>query len=139
MLITKSKAAKGRAYPLKSSALERALVEASISHEVSLSYGHSGKLFEAYFWIPNPNVPYERFYIRVSSVASGSCHEARELMENSVIPEFVSWANAILCLPLNSPRRMETQMFVRDFSPAPPNHSIHSTVPLRGPACDVDR
>ena len=60
MYIEKSPIAKNMSYVLKSSVLERALLQADIEMEVHLIHGHGVDLFTGYFWPPNPNVPHER-------------------------------------------------------------------------------
>ena len=70
-------------------------------------------LLDAYFWPPNPNIKYERIYVRVGAVPSTEARWVREYLESTAIPELVAWAQQIASLPLNSPARRETQHFSR--------------------------
>ena len=101
---------KGHSYPLKPSALEAALLDAGIEIDVHLIRSF-GELFDAYFWPPNRNIPYERLYVRAGSVSSDRASEAMLHAETVMIPELVSWLNNILTLDSNSPIRREQQMF----------------------------
>jgi hypothetical protein len=73
-------------------------------------------LFECFFWPPNPNVAHERLYIRTSAVQRAKVHEARILLENSVLPEFATWLQGILALAPASAIRREEQHFERALS-----------------------
>ena len=71
------------------------------------------RLSKPFFWPPNPNVPQERLYIRTGAVPEVKADEAREFVENSVIPEFAAWLQAILALAPDSTIRREEQYFER--------------------------
>ena len=108
MDIDKDKLPKGLVYPLKTSMLESALAEAGITTYVHLLYNRqSPHLLEAFYWLPNANVPHDRFYIRTSAVEIQQVSTLRQQLETSVIPEFVDWASELLSLPENSPKLHE--------------------------------
>jgi len=81
---------KGQRYTLKPTALEGALSAAGIDIDTHLIRA-PGKLSYAYFWPPNPNVPYERLYIRTGSVSAAEVAEARQRMEAVTLPALVKW------------------------------------------------
>ncbi len=58
--------------------------------------------FESFYWLPNENIDYDRFYIRTGTVKSSLRHEAKERMEQEIIPEFIIWSKQIIALPENS-------------------------------------
>ena len=89
MHIQKDKIRKGFGYPLKSSLLEKALLEADITTDVHLIYGNNSRLFEAFYWVPNENVPFDRFYVRTGAFEASRVSELRAELESSIIPEFI--------------------------------------------------
>jgi hypothetical protein len=99
---------KGQSYPLKPSALEAALAEAHVDIDRHLIRS-PGQLFYAYFWPPNPNVPYERLYVRIGSVPSELAADTRRHVEAVTIPRLVGWIAGILAADRNSPIRREKQ------------------------------
>jgi hypothetical protein len=109
-----AKLPKGQSYPLKPTALEAALASANISIQLHLTRSPSG-LFDAYFWPSNPNVSYERLYVRAGSVPKERSAEVRHRMETVVIPSLVKWIADILAQDRNSPVRREQQRI--DLSP----------------------
>jgi hypothetical protein len=113
--IGKPKAPKGMGYPLKSSVLVAALAEAGISIDLQLSFNDGHIFFDAFFWPPNPNVPYERLYVRAGAVPANEIRDARLDLENVVLPGLVAWMKEILALPKNAPRRREKQSFSGHF------------------------
>ena len=115
MHIEKKKLSKGLSYPLRASALEAALSDSAIAADAHLIQGGGNKLFECFFWPPNPNVPHERLYIRTAAVPEASANEARFFVEKSVIPEFAAWLKGILALAPNSTVRREEQYFERSL------------------------
>ena len=115
MDIEKSKLPKDLSYPLKSSVLENSLESAGIDVNIHLLYKGSHQFFEAFYWLPNENVDYDRFYIRTGAVKSSDVRKAKAYMENQVIPEFIKWANEIVKLPNNSPKLQEKLHFSRVF------------------------
>jgi len=115
MQIRKERLPKGMSYPLKSSALNAALIEAGNATKIELMIGPNHRYFEAYFWPCNKRVDHDRFYIRTGAVSSVEGGEARECMESRVLPDFIAWAQALLALPTNSPDRHKESYFWRDF------------------------
>lgn len=115
MHIEKKKLSCGLSYPLRTSALETALSGAAMAANAHLIQGGGGKLFECFFWPPNPKVPHERLFIRTAAVPATSANEARLFIENSVIPEFAAWLQGILSLAPNSTVRREEQYFERSL------------------------
>jgi hypothetical protein len=99
---------KGHSYPLQPTALEAALVGAGISIDLHF-IRKPGDLFDAHFWPPNANVPYDRLYVRVGSVPTEKAAEARHRMEAIVIPSLIKWLADILAQDRKSPRRREKQ------------------------------
>jgi len=83
--------------------------------DTHLIYSPNHSFFEAFYWLPNENVDYDRFYIRTGAVETKDAHNAREYMENKVIPEFITWANQIISLPSNSPKFQEELHYARVF------------------------
>jgi len=116
MHIENAKLPRGMSYPLKTAFLAETLRTAQIELDTSLVRGTSGALFEAHFWPPNPDVGYERLFLRACAVAAADSSKARAYLETSVVPEFIAWVRAILSAPMNSPARRDQQYFVRKFS-----------------------
>jgi hypothetical protein len=98
----------GHSYPLKPTALEAALANADISIDLHLIRS-PGDLFDAHFWPPHANVPYERLYVRAGSVPKEQAAEARHKMETVVLPSLVKWIADILAQDRDSPVRREQQ------------------------------
>ena len=99
---------KGQSYPLRPSKLAAALAGAGIAIDVHLVRS-PGDLFDAQFWPPNPNIPYERLYVRAGSVPAKVGAAARRQAETTMIPALVKWVAGILALDENSPIRREKQ------------------------------
>lgn len=99
---------KGQSYPLKPSRLEAALADAGICIDTDLAR-RPGRLFDALFWPPSPNVPYERLYIRIGSVPSEQAAEARSRMEEVILPRLIEWIANILAQDVRSPVRRKEQ------------------------------
>jgi hypothetical protein len=134
MHIAKAKLPKGMSYPLKSSVLAEALSVAGIAVDTQLLFSPNHQFFEAFFWPPNANVPYERLYLRTGTVQGADGHAAREHISKVVIPEFIKWAQSILSLPANSPSRRSEQHRAWEFGTPAPNSALltdASTSPLR--------
>jgi hypothetical protein len=100
---------KGYGYILKPSSLVSALIAAEVNIEVNLTRSHSRKLFDAHFWIPNPNVPHERLYIVAGTAKASDLPEIRSKVMNEAIPELVQWISGILELDTKSPIRRQSQ------------------------------
>lgn len=104
-----AKLPKSQGYPLRPSTLEEALKRAGISIDVYLNR-QPGSLFDAHFWPPSPNVPYERLYIRVGSIPVEQVGAVRREFEAKTIPVLVKWIAGILAHDLKSPVRREQQV-----------------------------
>ncbi|CCD92218.1 conserved hypothetical protein [Bradyrhizobium sp. ORS 375] len=104
-----AKLPKTQGYPLSPSALDDALKRAGVSIDVLL-IRQPGTLFDAHFWPPNPNVPYERLYVRVGSVPVDQVGPIRREFEAKKLPVLVEWIASILAHDLKSPVRREEQM-----------------------------
>ncbi|MCP4214259.1 MAG: hypothetical protein GY765_06360 [bacterium] len=116
MIIDKQKLPKGCSYALKTSMMEKAFAENEITTHTHLIYSMSKIFFHAYYWLPNPNIDYFRFYIRVGHVQSSRRREALQYMQDSVIPEFIRWAKEMVSLPSNSTGLSKELEFRRDFT-----------------------
>ena len=104
MLSETRKLPKGQSYPLKPTMLEAALAIANVQIDLHLIRA-PGDLFDAHFWPPNANVPYERLYVRAGSVSKEQAAEARHRMETVVIPRLIEWLADIMAQDLRSPTR----------------------------------
>ena len=104
-----AKLPKGQSYPLKPTALDAALLEADIKLDAYLIRS-PGNLFDAHFWPPNYNVPYERLYVRAGSVPSTDAAEARHKIETVTLPALIKWISGILAQDRKSPIRREQQV-----------------------------
>lgn len=102
MIITKSKLPKGFTYPLKSSLLKNSLEAAGISLPVTLRYETNAELVVASYFFPRTWEDYEKIHINSGSVKSRDSVQAREHLDNIVIPEFIVWLNGNLKSPDNS-------------------------------------
>lgn len=100
-------------YPLKSSVLENALMSAGITLHTHLIQRPGKIFFDAHLWPPNPNIPYERLYIRASAVPTEKGQTARDYLETVVIPDLISWINNLLAQPPNSTQRRERGDYFR--------------------------
>ena len=116
MEIEKRKLPKGYSYALKSTMIENVFKENNITTYTHLIYCYSEIFFDAHYLIPNQNVDYYRFYIRAGHVESIRRKEAMMFMQNSVIPEFIKWANELISLPENSTKLLEGPYFRRNFT-----------------------
>ncbi|WP_332804256.1 hypothetical protein [Sphingomonas sp. RT2P30] len=101
-----AKLPKGQSYPLRPSKLEEALASSSLSIDVYLTRT-PGRFFNAHFWPPSPNVPYERIYIQAGSVPTGEALIARAEVEGKALPALVEWIEGIVALDAKSPARRE--------------------------------
>ena len=113
--IEKEKLPKGLSYALKTSTIERVLVENQIDTYVHLIYSKSKIFFDAHYWLPNENVDYFRLYVRAGSVQSNQRKDAEIYMNNIVIPAFVVWAKRLTKLPENSTELLSENYFCRNF------------------------
>lgn len=116
--ISKDKIPKEYRYVLKTSQLEQAFEKYEIDIHVDLNYGLPQgveHIFEAFFWLPNEKVSYNRLYLRVGAVLKTDFLEVREKMEEFVLPEFILWIKEILNLPEDSPQLKHGLHFMAVF------------------------
>jgi hypothetical protein len=112
--VSKRKLPKGLSYVLKTSHLEKALLDAGIDCHVDLVYWvpQSGNsILQGHFWLPNENVPHPRVYVRAGVVPKALRVAASEALLESALPQFLSWLQGILALPDQSPALHETLYF----------------------------
>jgi len=103
--ITKAKIPEKYSFVLKTKQLENILIENNINIHIDLAYWvpqKIGSIFDAFLWLPNENISYNRLYIRVGVVLKKEINQAREKMEEIVLPEFIIWCKNILALLNNS-------------------------------------
>lgn len=107
-IIDKPKVPKGLSYVVKSSAVENAFgdLEADLNLHINFFTSKEGKtgrrIFECSYWLPNPNVPYRRFYIQIGTVPFEEKKIVNELISESVLPQFAEWAKFMHSMPDNS-------------------------------------
>jgi hypothetical protein len=104
--ISKPKLAKGLSYVLKTSQLEKALLDAEIDCYVSLVYWMpqgGGSILEGHYWLPNEKVSYPRVYVRAGFVPSVLRSAASEALMELALPKFIDWLGWIVALPERSP------------------------------------
>ena len=100
--ISKPKLAKGLSYVLKTSQLEKALLDARIECHISLVYWmpqSGGSILEGHYWLPNKKVSYPRVYVRAGVVPSALSSAASEVLMESALPKFIDWLAWIIALP----------------------------------------
>lgn len=108
LTIYKARLPKGLSYVLKTSQVEDALSPLDIDINVQLNFrvsraGETGtRIFECYYWLPNANVPYNRFYINIGTVHHDDKILAASLMTTTAIIAFTKWVKFIALLPANS-------------------------------------
>ena len=119
--IEKPKSPKGQSYVLKTASLQEMLSDAGIATAVHLIYRPFNKAFSkitllsCYYWLPNGNVPYSRFYISVSAVAFEDRKMADELMQLRILPELISWMQNIVAQPEDSTSIHHNMLFIAMF------------------------
>ncbi len=104
--ISKPKQPKGLAYVLQTSQLEKALSDEGLDCHVDLQYWlphGGGSILEAHYWLPNPNVPYPRVYVRAGVVPIAKVGDARAALATVALPRFIAWLREIVDLPADSP------------------------------------
>jgi hypothetical protein len=116
MKIEKHKLPKGFSYALKSSMLEKAFTENNIITTTQLIYSKSDIFFDAYYWLPNHNVDYSRFYIRAGHVQSDQRKAALQYTQDIVIPDFIRWAKELFSLPEDNTKLLRENYFRRNFT-----------------------
>jgi hypothetical protein len=102
---------KGWAYPLKATALVRALEFEHLTIDTHLRQIHGSWLLRGHFWPLSPNVGYDRLYVVACAVPSANLATARESLASEVLPTFALWARRILDQPADSPARRQKQDF----------------------------
>ena len=102
MDIKKHKLPKGFTYPLKSSLVESTLKKVGIELPVTLYYESDAELLVATYYFPRTWEDYEKIVLFSGSVSSRNSEEARQHLENNVLPEFTSWISGFHNLPENS-------------------------------------
>ena len=105
--ISKQKIPNNYSYVLKTGQLKKILDDNNIQIHIDLNYCFAFStelcsIFEALYWLPNENIPYDRVYIRAGALPKENIFIAREKLEKKVLPEFVIWIKNILSLPYNS-------------------------------------
>lgn len=106
--VEKPKTWKGLSYPLKTSLLKDAVEAAEIDCNIILHYWTpqpvpgGDTILQCFYWLPNANVDYDRFYIRAGVVKSEKRKAAQDLLIEKVIPRFIEWMLKIKSLPPDS-------------------------------------
>jgi hypothetical protein len=116
MNIEKHKLPTGYSFALKTSMLEKALIDNNIIIDTQLICSKSEIFFDAHYWLPNQNVDYPRFYIRVGHVKSNRRKDALKYMHEVVITEFIKWAKEIISLPEQSTKLTSENYFRKNFT-----------------------
>ena len=107
MTIDKPKLPKGLSYVTKSSRLQELFEELTLDIDISVRYhvpkrGSDGVvIFDCLFWLPNPNVSYNRLYITVGTVESTRKEEVNALMEGFYL-QFKKWLGLMCSQSYNS-------------------------------------
>jgi hypothetical protein len=104
--IEKKTLQKGHSYVLKTSLLTEALTEAGIECHLHLIYWMpkpEGSILQAFYWLPNENVPFRRVYLRAGSLPSEQRKSALEKLCSEGLPAFVAWLKRLVGLPDSSP------------------------------------
>ena len=118
--ITKAKIPTKYGFVLKTKQFEDLLKINEINVHIDLHYVYStqniGSIFEALFWLPNDNVPYNRLYIKAGVLSKEEIHQAREKMKEIVLPEFITWIKSILVLPNNSGYNKHNSFFFAKYN-----------------------
>jgi len=100
--ITKEKISAKYSFMLKTKQLEDLLEINEVNMHIDLVYSNIGSTFDAFFWLPNENISYNRLYIRVGILPKEEIYQAKEEIEKIVLPEFIIWLKNILALVNNS-------------------------------------
>lgn len=98
---------KGYGYVLKPSTISDALQSAGLDINAHLVRSHGRRLFDAHFWPPNPDVPYERLYMTTGTAGANDLPELRRKAERDALPMLVRWISTILSADPRSPLRRE--------------------------------
>jgi hypothetical protein len=116
--IEKARLPKTLSYPVRTSQIEAALAEASVSLDTQLIFSISKIFFDAHFWPASRRIPHERLYIRVGAVKAAEAHAARLFMTQHALPSMVSWISEVLGLSTASPSRNTEHYFRQDWDGA---------------------
>lgn len=106
--VEKPKIQKGLSYVLKTSMLKDAVDATGLDLNIDLKYWNPYRIpigetiLECFYWLPNENVDYDRFYIRAGTVKSENRKTAEILLKEKGIPTFIDWIVKIKSLPLDS-------------------------------------
>ena len=116
--ISKQKSPKNCGYALSSDQLDHLLTENTITVHTDLYYYYSkipGQLLYAYYGFPNNHIPYYRIYIQSGTVLKDDIKNAKQIMSDIVLPQFIKWLNYILSLPENSTVFNKQPTFIATF------------------------
>ena len=101
--ITKEKIPAQYCYMLKTKQLESLLKINEVNMHIDLCYTRGiGPTIDAFFWLPNENISYDRLYVRVGVLPKEEMSQAKAKIEEIVLPEFAIWLKSILALVNNS-------------------------------------
>ena len=112
--ISKQKIPKDRCFALKTNQLNDILDKNNIAIHTDLIYflGKSpGAILYAYYWLPNNYIPYNRLYIQSGTVYKEDIQIAKNVINDTVLPEFENWLKHVFSLPDNSTVFNETPTF----------------------------
>lgn len=109
LVVDKSKVYKGFSYFMKTSYLIDPLETIGFNGFIHLIYWipqldnitHCS-LIQAWYWLANPNVDYNRFYIRTGVVQSHRRKDLEMIAKEQVIPQLVDWMLEVDRLPDNA-------------------------------------
>ncbi len=111
MRVYEDKLRPGLSYPIKTGAVEKALLEAGITLECYVHYHASLGDITAYFWALDRYRAFESVSISVSAVTSENVVSARVYVQENILPEIIAFFAGIIALPSNSTIRRENQDF----------------------------
>ena len=112
--VSKPKPPEGRSYVLRTSHLEKALVDARIDCHVELVYWipqSGGSILEGHYWLPNEHVSHARVHVRAGVVPSELRFTALEALITAALPAFIDWLKGLLDLPEDSPALHQSPYF----------------------------
>lgn len=115
--IEKPKIRRGLSYALQTSMLKDAIEKTGLDCNIDLIYwtpqtipdGES--ILQCFYWLPNENIDYDRFYVRAGTVKSENRKVAQEILKEKVFPRFIDWIKKIKSLPLNSTKLKHNMHF----------------------------
>jgi len=115
--IKKPKLPREQTYIYKTSQIEKVLNENNIETNVYLNYKRfyqncdSKCIFNVLYWLPNENVPYDRFYVSIHALKTDDVKLIMSKMNDIALPAFGKWAKNILSLPSNSTKLNHNMSF----------------------------